>query len=315
VTTAFADYIAPLLPLLNRDDVTDVMLNEPARPGEPGPVFADVVGQGLVQTDVTMGATQAELLVRKVAQAKRQELTTNLPIMSAMHVLPDGTRWRFEASIPPASIATTITIRKYLKRDVWLADYRGPGGMSHAQCEALVEAMAERRVVLIAGATGDGKSTLTNALLREAGGDGRRRVLVAEAEPELERPHLLSTMRQVCEGTAFDTRAAIEHAMRSLPSMVVVGELRTGPAAVECVKAWRTGHGGMTTLHAPSVTEAMWRLYDLVQEGSTSSVEPAYVARSVDLVVHVKREQGRRVFTVARCRGWSGTDFTMEAVT
>lgn len=313
--SAFHDYIAPLWPLLSRDDVSDVMLNEPLRAGDPGPVFADVVGKGLVDTGVTVDAAAAQLLIRAVAASKRQPLDKDHPVLSAMHVLSDGTRWRFEASLPPASTAPTITVRKYLKTNVTLAGYVERGELTAGHADLLAQTVCNRGVVLISGSTGDGKTTVANALLRAVGGTGEHRAMVIEDSPELEVPHPLSTRRESNEESEHcNTRALVKHAMRSLPSVLVIGELRDGRAAVECVEAWNTGHGGFTTLHAPSATGALWRLYDLVRKGSEGPVDHAYVSRSVALVVHVKRVRGRRVFTVARCLGWDGTDFRVEVV-
>lgn len=305
VNSAFTDYIAPLLPWLERPDVTDLMLNEPSQGWTcPGPVWADVAGQGLVRTDVTMGAAQAEMLIRSVAKAKRAVLDADHPTVSVMQVFPDGTRWRFEASLPPASTAPTITIRKYTKRDVRLQGYVSAGELTASQGHALTIALDTGKVIVVAGATASGKTTLTDALLHTAGHLTCKRIFTVEREPELTRPNEVSTQRQVTEGTPFDTRAAVQSALRHRPDMIVVGELLSGSAAVECMKAWRTGHGGMTTLHAASATEALWRLYDLAIEGGVGRVEERAIARGVDMVVHVKKVGGKRVFTVCAEPKW-----------
>jgi Flp pilus assembly CpaF family ATPase len=304
MTSAFTDYIAPLLPWLERSDVTDLMLNEPPQVVGPGPVWADVAGQGLVRTDLTMGAAQAELLIRNVAKVKRAVLDPDHPIVSVMQVFPNGTRWRFEACLPPASTAPTITIRKYTRRDVRLLDYAARCELTASQVHWLTMALDMGKVIVVAGATASGKTTLTDALLHAAGFQTSKRIFTIEREPELTRPNEVSTQRQVTEGTPFDTRAAVQSALRHRPDMIVVGELLSGSAAVECMKAWRTGHGGMTTLHAASATEALWRLYDLCIEGSVGRVEERAIARSVDVVVHVKKVGGKRVFTVCAEPRW-----------
>ena len=314
MTDAFTDYIAPLLPLLERPDVTDVMLVEPVRHGDPGPVWVDLHGKGLTRTEVTLRADEAERLIRSVAAVKRAPLDAANPVLSVMKVFPDGSRWRFEASLPPASTAPTITIRKYTKRNTTIADYIQSKELSIHQATTIVTGLIRGEVVLISGNTGSGKTTLTNAALKAAGEDNRR-IFTIEREPELERPNEVSTQRQAAEGTSFDTRAAVQSALRHRPDLIVVGELLSGSAAVECIKAWNTGHGGMTTIHAPSLTGALWRMYELVQEGSSARVEERSIARAVSVVVHVSRNRdGTRTFKVGIVDRWDGTDFVVTEV-
>jgi type IV secretion system protein VirB11 len=80
------------------------------------------------------------------------------------------------------------------------------------------------------------------------------------------------------------------------PDRIVVGELREGAAVLETLKAWNTGHpGGVTTVHANSAEEVLFRLADLLTEVAASPPRRA-LAQAIDLIVHVARTPaGRRV--------------------
>jgi pilus assembly protein CpaF len=82
------------------------------------------------------------------------------------------------------------------------------------------------------------------------------------------------------------------------PDRIVVGEVR-GEEALDLVGALNTGHAGsMSTVHANSPEEAMWRLETLALSGSSRVGETAVrrqLRSSIDVVVQIERRHGRRV--------------------
>jgi pilus assembly protein CpaF len=85
------------------------------------------------------------------------------------------------------------------------------------------------------------------------------------------------------------------------PDRIIVGECR-GAEASDMLQAMNTGHdGSMTTLHANSARDAMYRLEAmLAMSGSETPVRVLrdYVASAVDVVVHLSRlPDGRRIVT------------------
>ena len=64
---------------------------------------------------------------------------------------------------------------------------------------------------------------------------------------------------------AVDLRDLVRHALRLRPDRIVVGEVR-GPESLDMIQAMSTGHdGSMSTVHAGSAEEALWRASRLLR--------------------------------------------------
>ena len=308
---AFAAHVAPIAGLLADDSVMDIMLNVPRRPGAPGDVWADIVGVGMRHTGVTLTAEEAERIVRDVGRQASGErrLDPKNPVLSCQAALG---QFRFEALLPPATPAPTFTIRKYVKRDARLSDYVETRELTGKQAIALSDAAQSGQTILLAGETGSGKTTMLNALLHDAAISGQRRMLIIEDTPELDCPDGPSSRIEVNPASAFGYREAVVSALRQRPNTIALGEVRRPDDAMQAVEAWNTGHQGFGTIHAPSVTGALWRLYSLCRQSESGRhVEPRTILDAIQVVVHMKRVRGRRVIQACRVTGWTGEDFAV----
>jgi type IV secretion system protein VirB11 len=218
-------------------------------------------------------------------------------------VLP-GTGERFQGLLPPIVAAPAFSIRKR-PAVIWgLADYVRDGVMTEAQAEALRQAAAQRRNILISGGTGSGKTTLANAVLAEPAFAGDR-VFLIEDTPELQCSAwdvvaVLTRRAPVAIGVVD----LVRDALRMRPDRIVVGEMRDGAAALETLKSWNTGHpGGLSTLHANSAEDVLRRVEDLITEVVARPPRRA-IAQGVDRIVHIRRTaEGRRVEAVLAVEG------------
>lgn len=81
------------------------------------------------------------------------------------------------------------------------------------------------------------------------------------------------------------------------------GGLNRGAEALDLVSALNTGHkGSLTTVHANSPKEALWRLETLaLSAGDTSEAAVSRQLRAaIDTIVQIERTpQGRRVHSIA----------------
>jgi type IV secretion system protein VirB11 len=173
--------------------------------------------------------------------------------------------------------------------------------MTGRQAEVLARAVAERRTVLVAGATSSGKTTLVNALLAEMALTGDRLVLIEDVrELRCAAPNVVSLRTH--EGT-IGLAELVRSALRLRPDRILIGEVRGGEA-LDLLKAWGTGHpGGVGTLHAGSAAGALLRLEQLVQE-AVVVVPRALIAETVDLVaVLTGRGTARRLSELAWVQG------------
>jgi pilus assembly protein CpaF len=173
------------------------------------------------------------------------------------------------------------------------------GAIDGAGARLLREAVVSRRSLLVSGGTGSGKTTLLNVLSKEIPG-GERIVTVEDAAELRLSGHVvrLESRPSNAEGAGgIELRSLVRHALRLRPDRIIVGEVR-GPEALDMIQAMNTGHAGsMSTVHANSPVEAMWRVETLAMSGE-AGVGAETVRRqlwaALDLVVQVERSSGRR---------------------
>ena len=158
----------------------------------------------------------------------------------------------------------------------------------------LSAAIADRRNILIAGATGSGKTTLLNACLDELAKIApRTRLITIEDTPEIRVP-LKNTLGLRSSAEVSMDRLLVS-TLRLAPDRIVVGEVREGAVLMTLIKAWDTGHpGGLTTLHANSAAEVLPRLRMLATEVLASDPTDRLM-QSLDMIVFLRRGRSRPV--------------------
>ena len=177
-------------------------------------------------------------------------------------------------------------------------------------------AVAEKKNILVVGATGSGKTTLVNAILDELSQIAPcDRVVSIEDTTELQCTATnYVDLRAVGSVTMLDCLRAC---MRLKPTRIVVGEVR-GAEAHTMLKAWNTGHpGGAATVHANDALSGLIRLESLVAE-ATSAPQQALIAEAIDLVIFVDQESalpaGRKVREVMIVSGYRDGRYQVEYV-
>ena len=277
---------------LDDPEIVEVMLNPDGR------LWIDRLGAGLADTGMTVPAADGERIIRLVAHHVGTEVHARSPRVSAE--LPESGE-RFEGLLPPVVTAPAFAIRKPAVSVFTLDDYVAAGIISVGQCASLREAVTGRENILVAGGTGTGKTTLTNALLAEISGTSDRIVLIEDTR-ELQCPLPDTVALRTRTGTASMTDL-VRSTMRLRPDRIIVGEVR-GPEALDMLKAWNTGHpGGIATVHANSALAALYRIEQLVQE-AVVTVPRRLIAEAVDIIVFIAgRGSTRRVETIARVAG------------
>ena len=251
--------------------IVEVMLNPDGR------LWIDHLSQGLSATDHDLSPADGERIVRLVAHHVGVEVHAGRPRVSAE--LPQ-TGERFEGLLPPIVTAPAFAIRKPARAVFSLADYVAAQVMRQDQAEALRDAVAARRNILVVGPTSSGKTTLANALLAEI--PAHDRVVMAEDLRELHCSAPDHVALRTQDGVA-SLADLVRSALRLRPDRIVIGEVRGGEA-LDLIKAWGTGHpGGVATVHAGSALGALLRLEQLIQE-AVVTVPRALIGEAIDLI-------------------------------
>ncbi len=277
---------------LEEPAVVEVMLNPDGR------LWVDRVGAGLTDTGETLSAADGERIIRLVAHHVGVEVHSRSPRVSAE--LPE-TGERFEGLVPPVVTAPAFAIRKPAVAVFTLDDYAQAGIMTRLQATILRQAVADRRNILVAGGTGTGKTTLTNALLAEVAKTADRVVLIEDTrELQCRTPNLVALRTKDGVASLSDL---VRSSLRLRPDRIPIGEVR-GAEALDLIKAWGTGHpGGVATIHAGTALGALRRLEQLIQE-AVVTVPRALISETIEIIAVLNgRGAERRLADLARVEG------------
>ena len=192
--------------------------------------------------------------------------------------------------------------------------------MTQPMLDFLKAAVGARLNIIVSGGTGAGKTTLLNVLSSFI--SDRERVITIEdaAELMLRQRHVvrLETRPANIEGKgAVRQRELVINALRMRPDRIVVGEVR-GEEALDMLQAMNTGHdGSLTTVHANSARDALYRLDMMVAMANLNVPDKAIrqqVASAVNVIVQVSRmsDGTRRVTGISEVTGMEGDVITMQ---
>lgn len=300
-------YLGIFAPWLERDDVTELLVN---RPGE---IWVEGASGMEVHALPALDARLLRRLSEQVARISHQGINREQPLLAA--TLPDGARIQIVA--PTATRGDwAMAIRRHRLLDVPLESYGRSLVRRQAPLEALPdgadpidylrEAVRQRRTILISGGTSTGKTTFLNALLREVG--SQERIVLVEDTPEIRIPVANGVGLVAVKGMLGEARITaddlVQAALRLRPDRIVLGELR-GAEVVSFLRAINTGHpGSLATIHANSPGGALEQLALMVMQaglGLGRADTLAYARTVIDIVVQLDRCEGRRgIAAVAR---------------
>lgn len=299
-------FLRPIAHLILDPTISEVMVNPSGR------VFIERDGQVEEIEGVTVKERSLEVAVRNIARALGDDVSEDKPILDSR--LPDGSR--VAAVVPPCSLGgTTLTIRKFQSRRFTIDELVRVGTLTDAVVDQVRLAIDRRENVLISGGTGTGKTTVLNAFAALLPATERIVVIEDTAELQLDQPNLvrLEARREQSDLSAVTIRDLLKATLRHRPDRIIVGEVRGGEA-FDLLQALNTGHSGtISTIHANSAQQALARFTSCVLQ---SGVELPYkairhqIADSIQLLLHLEREQGLRVATeLLRVAGYdSDTD-------
>jgi len=169
------------------------------------------------------------------------------------------------------------------------------GTLPSAVATLLRAAVRSRASILFAGSPGTGKTTLLSCCAAEL--DPSLRVVIAEEvfEADVPLPNVASMQTRPArtERAAVDLRRLVAGFLRMAPDVAIVGEVRDREA-LPLLLTLSSGVTGYTTIHAGSARQALTRLRFICQLADTSNDLPmsalnSLVSEAIDLVVHLER--------------------------
>lgn len=297
--------LGPLEPLLQDETVTDILVNGPFD------IYVERAGK-LDKTEARFrDGAHVVNVSQRIATAVGRRIDESSPMVDAR--LADGSR--VNIVLPPLCLnGGTISIRKFSKKNITLDNMVEQRNLSAAMARFLDIAAQCRVNILISGGTGSGKTTLLNAVSRHI--SPRERIITIEdaVELRLQQPHIvqLESRPPNVEGAgAINQRELLRNALRMRPDRIIVGEVR-GTEAFDMLQAMNTGHdGSMSTIHANTPRDAIFRLENMVLMAAANlplRALRAQIASAVNIIVQIERMRDgiRRVERICEISGMEG---------
>jgi twitching motility protein PilT len=134
-------------------------------------------------------------------------------------------------------------------------------------------AEAPRGIVLVAGATGSGKSTTLAAMLEHINGNFKKHIVTLEDPIEFvfEDNQCVIEQREV----GLDTQS-FHHALRNIlrqdPDIIMIGEMRDDISFAAAMSAADTGHLVLSTLHTTNAAQSIIRILDFFKADEREQV-------------------------------------------
>jgi len=127
-------------------------------------------------------------------------------------------------------------------------------------------AEARRGLILITGATGNGKTTTMAGLLRYINETRHAHIVTIEDPIEfIHEPQKCMIIQREVGSDTESFRDAMTAAMRQDPDVIMVGEIRDRETAATCLKAAETGHLVMSAIHTPDSVATVQRYLGLFE--------------------------------------------------
>lgn len=323
VSSAFLDYQYEVLGIrdyMQSSEVTEICIN---RPGE---LYLETRTGWEQATVPSLTYERARQFCTAIVNESNtgQRITDVDPMVSL--TFPTGQRAQFV--IPPAceSGQVSITIRLPAKFSKTLEQYDEDGFFSEiledthaisAHDQELLELRRSRdyaeffrkavqyhKNIVVAGATGSGKTTFMKSLVNHIP-DQERLVTIEDArELFIRQPNVVHLLYSKGGQSASNitAKSCMEACLRMKPNRIILAELR-GDESFYFIRNCASGHpGSITSCHSGSTAQTWDQLALMVKasaEGSGLEFEviKRLLRMTIDIVVHIKAHAGRRYIT------------------
>lgn len=323
VSNAFLEYQYEVLGIqgfMSDPSVTEICIN---RPGELYLETRD--GWRMIEVPALTFERARQFCTAVVNESNTgQRITDADPVVSL--TFPTGQRAQFV--IPPACDAgkVSITIRLPAKQSRSLSQYQDDGffdqiietdGAISDHDRELIELRDKRRYadffrqavlykknIVVAGATGSGKTTFMKSLVDHISPEERLVTIEDARELFIPQPNVVHLLySKGGQSTSHVTaKSCMEACLRMKPDRIILAELR-GDESFYFIRNCASGHpGSITSCHAGSV-EQTWDQLALMVKASTEGAGLEFntikrlLMMTIDILVHIKAHAGRRYIT------------------
>lgn len=305
--------LGPLKPLMDDPNVTEIMVNGPDK------IFVERKGQMELSTQKFDGERDLMKVIHKMVALTQRRVDESNPYVDVSY--SDGSR--INIILPPLSlIGPSITIRKFLKELKGMDDLVSRGTLTKEMADFLIAAVKAKLNMVFSGATGTGKTTTLNILLRYVPDSERIITIEDTAELKLDQQNVvrLETRQANVEGKGIiSIRDLFRNSLRMRPDRIILGEIRSDES-LDMLQAISSGHGGtMAIIHAGSPQEVITRIETMI--AMSHVLLPVWVIRkqitsAIDIIVHQDQltDGTRKITHIAEVREYKDDDVALNDI-
>jgi len=305
--------LGPLEDLLVDPSISDILVNRYDK------IYIE--REGRLETTNAVFRDDRHLLqiIERIVSAVGRRIDDSSPMVDAR--LQDGSR--VNAIIPPLAVdGAVLSIRRFRTDRLGADDLVTRDSLTRSMLDFLSAVVGCRLNVIVSGGTGAGKTTLLNILSGFIGQNERVITIEDAAELMLRQRHVvrLETRPSNIEGKgSVRQRELVVNALRMRPDRIIVGEVR-GEEALDMLQAMNTGHdGSLTTIHANSPRDALYRLDTMVAMANLNIPERAIrqqISSAIEIVVQITRlsDGTRKITAVTEITGMERDTITMQDI-
>lgn len=215
---------------------------------------------------------------------------------------------RIEAGISPVNtISPSIVIRihrnnlKISLEKLYLIDNM----IETKEYLFLLNAIREKKNILISGKGGSGKTTLLRALLDKL--PSETPITINEESTEIYLKNKNVIQREIIQtrekGKNITLEKLMKHSLVMSNDVLVVGELKGGAETVSLIDAINTGHVGYATVHANSSQDTIDRLITLFKKDTlsqtyTTNFIERIICKNIDYIIFLKEYKVSEILEV-----------------
>lgn len=289
--------------LLSDDSICEIMINSFDE------IYIEKAGKILLVNKRFSSEEELFDVIQRIVGKAGREVNLANPIVDTR--LSGGER--VNVVLPPISLeGPIVTIRRFPKIRIGMDDLISFGSITEEAANFLKELVRLKYNIFISGGTSSGKTTFLNALSDFI--PKHERIITIEDSAELQITGVDNLIRLEARnantaGTGEVTiRELIRTSLRMRPDRIIVGEVR-GAEALDMLNAMNTGHdGSLSTGHANSSYDMLYRLETMILESDASFPLQAtrqHIASSIDILVHLAKDGAgnRRVVEISELKG------------
>ncbi|HUQ01339.1 MAG TPA: PilT/PilU family type 4a pilus ATPase [Kofleriaceae bacterium] len=204
-------------------------------------------------------AADTEAIARLILDERGQTVDFTRPFGEIDVSYALATRGRFRASIFRQRGTVGIVMRLIPVNVMTLESLNLPPVVAEI-------ADTRRGLILVTGATGNGKTTSIAAMLRYINDTRHAHIITIEDPIEfLHEPGKCMIIQREVGSDTESFKDALIAAMRQDPDVIMVGEIRDRETAATCLKAAETGHLVISAIHTPDAVSTIQRYVGLFE--------------------------------------------------